>query len=103
MNASISLQEPLLPATSGLFEFVVPLNGSEYTSIENITFALHDWAVKGKFSFRRAKSSGRFGGLRDQGTDRLPMGVRGEVQSAGGSKGKGKGRAAMKKRAYIQW
>jgi hypothetical protein len=48
----------LLPAMAGLYELVVPSNGSEYTSIEDITFALHDWAVKEKFSFRRAKSSG---------------------------------------------
>lgn len=43
---------------AGLLELIVPANGSEYSSIEDITFALHDWAVKEKFSFRRAKSSG---------------------------------------------
>ena len=43
---------------AGLLEIVIPLNGSEYSSIEDLTFALHDWAVKDKFSFRRAKSSG---------------------------------------------
>jgi hypothetical protein len=42
----------------GLLELVVSLNGSEYSSIEDITFALHDWAIKEKFSFRRVKSSG---------------------------------------------
>jgi hypothetical protein len=43
---------------AGLLELIVPTNGSEYSSIEDITFALHDWAVKEKFSFGRAKSSG---------------------------------------------
>jgi len=43
---------------SGLFDLVHPSDRSEYTSVEDVTFALHDWAVKDKFSFRRAKSSG---------------------------------------------
>jgi hypothetical protein len=43
---------------SGLLELVIPSNRSEYSSIDDLTFALHDWAVKEKFSFRRAKSSG---------------------------------------------
>lgn len=43
----------------GLLELVIPFfNGSEYSSIKDITFALHDWAVKEKFSFWWVKSSG---------------------------------------------
>jgi hypothetical protein len=43
---------------SGLNELVRPADRSEYASLADITFALHDWAVKDKFSFRRGHMSG---------------------------------------------
>ena len=43
---------------SGLNELVRPADRSEYASLADITFALHDWAVKDKFSFRRGHTAG---------------------------------------------
>ena len=43
---------------SGLNDLVRPADRSEYTSVADITFALHDWAVKDKFSFRCGHTAG---------------------------------------------
>jgi hypothetical protein len=65
---------------SGLLELVIPSNGSEFSSIGDITFALHDWAVKEKFSFRRAKSSGVSWVCATRETSGCQWKVRGEVR-----------------------
>jgi hypothetical protein len=43
---------------SGLNELVRPADRSKYASLTDITFALHDWAAKDKFSFRRGHTAG---------------------------------------------
>ncbi|ELR08061.1 hypothetical protein GMDG_02888, partial [Pseudogymnoascus destructans 20631-21] len=43
---------------SGLSKLSVPADRTEYSSKSDLVFALHDWAIKEKFSFRVAKSSG---------------------------------------------
>ena len=43
---------------SGLHELIVPADRTEYSSVDELEFALHDWVVKEKFAFRHAKSSG---------------------------------------------
>jgi hypothetical protein len=80
LSPSPSPSRLLLPAMAGLLELVVPSNGSEYTSIEDITFALYDWAVKEKFSFRRAKSSGVSWVCATREQTGCQWKVRGEVQ-----------------------
>ncbi|OBT38691.1 hypothetical protein VE00_10840 [Pseudogymnoascus sp. WSF 3629] len=47
-----------LSQMSSLSELLVPADRTEYSSKSELVFALHDWAVKEKFSFRVAKSSG---------------------------------------------
>jgi len=40
---------------SSLQELTVPYNGQEFLDIDTLLLALHDWAVKEKFSFRTEK------------------------------------------------
>jgi len=37
----------------------VPYNGQEFLDIDTLLLALHDWAVKEKFSFRTEKREAR--------------------------------------------
>jgi hypothetical protein len=65
---------------SGLLELIIPSNGSEFSLIGDITFALPDWAIKEKFSFRRAKSSGVSWVCATREKSGCQWKVRGEVQ-----------------------
>jgi hypothetical protein len=66
-----------LSQMSGLSELLVPADRTEYSSKSELVFALHDWAVKEKFSFRVAKSSGASWRCAQK---ECPWKVRGEVR-----------------------
>ena len=82
---------------AGLLELVVPSNGSEYSSIEDITFALHNWAVKDKFSFWWVKSSGVLWVCVTRKQTSCQWKVQGEIQKCwrleGEVEGEGEGQA----------
>src|SRR4051794_18469751 len=65
---------------AALNDLVRPADRSEYTSLADITFALHDWAVKEKFSFRRNHSTGLSWSCATKETSGCRWKVRGERQ-----------------------
>jgi hypothetical protein len=66
-----------LSQMSSLSKLLVPTDRTEYSSKSKLVFALHDWAVKEKFSFRVAKSSGASWRCAQK---ECPWKVRGEVR-----------------------
>ena len=68
------------PTMSGLNELVRPADRSKYASLTDITFALHDWAAKDRFSFRRGHTAGLSWVCATKETSGCQWKVRGERQ-----------------------